>query len=491
MDPSFKEISSQDAIRLGARDIPTFGHIFFPKTCRQKSPEFHYEISQVFQTPGHRLVGVEIFRDGAKTSLARLYMAKRIAYCLSNTMMAVNINQDKAKHTTRWLMRQIEFNRPFAETFNLRKGSKWTNEWFSVINGNGQEVNVVAAGITGGLRGLNIDDYRPDFILCDDISDRENTATDEQREKADEAFFAQLVRSLAPASEMPLAQLVLLQTPINSYDLISRAKKDPLFQIVTHSCFRADGQSSWPERRSTDELLKEKQGYINRNKLSMWLAEMECQLISGETQSFNKNWLKYWNVYPEEGRVVISVDPASSEEKDADFFAIVVLKFHRQQVYVLDYHLERGLMPDAACAKIFEYAIQYQCRDLVVETVAYQRVLKWYMEQEIRRRRIWLTCHSFDDKRRKDDRISQAIDLTAPYGNLFIREGMMEFEEVFELYGPGYKGKVDLLDATSIGICWNLDSSFGGGIDVEGEYRRLREADEDLEDVNQRYRGAP
>jgi hypothetical protein len=447
-------------------------------------------MSAHLENPANRYIGLSTFRDSAKTTLARAYIMKRIAYCISRTIMAVNISAPKAQHTTRWLMRQIEFNRPFAQAFKLRKGDKWTPEWFTCINAEDQPVNVVASGITSGLRGLNIEDYRPDFIFADDISDRENTATEDQRAKANETFFAQLVRSLAPRSEAPLSQLALGQTPINSYDIISQAGKDPQFKVFKYSCFDASGQSSWAARRSTDELLAEKQGYINRNMLSLWLAEMECELVSGETQSFEKRWLRYFTVFPGEGQVVICIDPASSEEAKADFFAIVVLLFHGANVYLLEYTLQRGMMPDAACAYVFEYALRYGARDVVVETVAYQKILKWYLEQEIQKRRIWLTVHKYDDKRNKDDRMVQAITQVAPYGNLWVREEMSEFLEVFELYGPGYGGKVDLLDAVSIGISWKMKK---GQIvsDYEGEFRRLREEDEELDGGKTSFMGAP
>lgn len=486
-------LSVAEAIKLAARDVPTFGRIWFPRTFRQKSPEFHFAMSGALENPLNRYIGFEIFRDGAKTTLARAYTMKRIAYCISKTIMLVNINATKAQQSLRWLLRQVEYNRPFAEAYKLRKGGKWTDEWATIYNAQDEPVNVVAMGITAGLRGINIDDYRPDFIFCDDISDRENTATEDQRTKAQEAFFAQLVRSLAPSSDSPLAQLVLAQTPINSFDLITQAEKDPQFRVLKYSCFGADGESSWPTRRPTDELLREKAGYIARNMLSLWLAEMECQLVTSEAKAFQKRWLKYWQVLPDmrEGRTVIVCDPASSKEKTADFFAIAVLFFYRGGVYLLEYSLARGMMPDAACAKIFEYAQRYGCRNVVVETVAYQKILSWYLQREIQERRVWLNVDEVRDQRRKEDRITQAITAVAPFGKLFVREGMSEFEEVFELYGPGYDGKDDLIDAVSIGISWHFGQGYSASEDVEGEFTRIREADAELPDVNESYLGAP
>lgn len=488
--PSLVSMSVKEAIALGARDIPTFGQIWFPRTFRQASPEFHYEMSHTLEDSANRLIGFMVFRDGAKTTLCRAYVAKRIAYCISRTVMLVNISGAKAQHSLRWLKKQIEFNAPFREAFGLRKGEKWTDEWITIINSQGESVNVVATGITAGLRGLNIDDYRPDLILCDDISDRENTATEDQRAKANEAFFAQLVRSLAPASDAPMSQLALAQTPINSFDLISQAAQDSTFKVVRHSCFRPDGQSSWPARRSTESLLAEKAGYIQRNQLSIWLAEMECQLTNSENQAFKKTWLRYWNVRPAEGRVAIVLDPAASDAPKADFFAIGVMLFYRGQVYLLEYFLARGVMPDAACAKVFEFAQRYGARDVVVETVAYQKIMAWYLAREIQARRIWLTVHEVNDRRRKDDRIIQAITAVAPYGQLFIREGMAEFEEVFELYGPAFEGKDDLIDMVATGITWHFGKTYSGGDDYEGEFQRLRADEEDLEEQSN-WQGAP
>lgn len=485
------QLSTTDAIKLGTRDLPTFGHIFFPKTFRQKSPALHFAVSEVLTDRTNRLVGLEMFRDAAKTTLARTYAAKRLAYCISRTILFVNINATKAQHSLRWIKRQVEFNARFRDTFQLRKGEKWTDEWATVYNSQGEPVNLLAMGITGGLRGVNIDDFRPDFIFLDDVCDAENMGTEEGRAKVNEAVFAQLVRSLTPASEAPLAQLVIAQTPINTFDIISQAKKDPTFRVFTYSCFGPDGQSAWPERRSTDELLAEKQGYINRNQLSTWLAEMECQLISGELQAFVREWLQYWNAYPEDGECVIVVDPASSEEKTADFFAIAVLCFYGKNIYLLDYHLARGMMPDAACDKIFEFVKTYKATQLVVETVAYQKILAWYLRKEIEKRRVYIHVHEYDDKRKKDDRIVQSITQVAPYGNLWIREGMTEFEEVFQLYGPGYRGKVDLLDAVSIGIAWKLQGYIRDPETLEGEFQRLREVEASIPDINDDWRGAP
>src|SRR5690606_10263027 len=126
--------------------------------------------------------GAEVFRGGGKTTLCRLTLSRRIAYALSRNILNVGVNETMAIYTNRWLKRQMENNTLWTQVFKLRPGSKWTDEYFIIEHGiEGCEIHVTAKGVTSGLRGLNLDDYRPDFILCDDICNEENTATEEGR----------------------------------------------------------------------------------------------------------------------------------------------------------------------------------------------------------------------------------------------------------------------------------------------------------------------
>ena len=78
-------ISPREAVRLGATSLTLYGRLFFPKTFRQSSPAFHDEIGKVLMatSPDYRNVAIEVFRDGAKTTLLRTYASQRIAYGIS------------------------------------------------------------------------------------------------------------------------------------------------------------------------------------------------------------------------------------------------------------------------------------------------------------------------------------------------------------------------------------------------------------------------
>src|SRR3990167_1444592 len=228
-------LSPKQAVDEGARSLVTYGKLFFPRTFRQKSPKMHEEMGKALYSHD-RYNAFKVFRDGAKTSLLRVYSSQRIAYALSRTIMYVSVSQQHSMFSLRWMRRQVEFNKRWANTFGLSKGTKWTDEWMEVKhnlledeNDKSQPVTItmLAMGITGQIRGFNPDDFRADLIIVDDVLNEENTATVEQRKKIDDLLFGALFNSLAPASEAPLAKAVFAQTPMNKDDAIERCMKDP------------------------------------------------------------------------------------------------------------------------------------------------------------------------------------------------------------------------------------------------------------------------
>lgn len=471
-------ISPKEAVHLGAQSLKMFGRLFFPKTFRQDSPGFHDEIGQQLYSDA-RFNAFEVFRGGAKTSLLRVFTAQRISYAISRTIMYVSSSQGHSVHSIRWLKRAIMFNTHFAQTFGLTKGSKWTDEIIEINHGIDEvPITVIAMGITGQIRGFNIDDYRPDLIIIDDALNEENTATAEQRQKTENLIFGALLNSLAPASEAPRAKAVFLQTPLNQLDAIEKCMKDPQWRGLRFGCFDEAGRSRWETRLPTAQLLADKQSAILRRQYQLWMREMECQIVAGEETTFDINRLQYYTVYPTDMTIVLSIDPASSDSPNADFLVIMVVGFHGPNIYVLDYFAERGVMPDAVAAKFFEFIWTYRPRKGAVETVAYQKILKWYLEQEMLKRRTFLPIDSVNDRRKKSDRIIQAIAGPMHMGCLFIKPSHTALVEQMSSYSPNDDSQHDdILDALAMAI---TSINPAQRTDLEGEYEVLDD-EEDFE----------
>ena len=182
MEAMKEEMGLAEIVELAAVDSTFYAHHFFPKAFRQGTPDFHKELWGVLEHPGNRHVAIKVFRGGAKTTLLRCFTSKRIAYGISHTILFVSETQDHAIRSVEWIKKAVEFNRQWSEVFQLRPGKKWTGAEIEILHGvDDYPIRIIALGITGQTRGVNIDDYRPDLIVVDDPCNEENTATPEQR----------------------------------------------------------------------------------------------------------------------------------------------------------------------------------------------------------------------------------------------------------------------------------------------------------------------
>lgn len=455
-----ESVGYSEAIELSVADSIFYSHYWFPDITRQESPDFHGRIWTLFEN--NRFSNAEIFRGGAKTTIARLYMSKRIAYGLSHTILFVGPNRDPhASASVAWLMRQVEYNTEWAQAFGLKKGAKWTPTNCEVIHEKfNYPIRIMAIGITGAVRGINIDGHRPDLVIVDDPCDEENTATPEQRNKISTLFFAAIKESLVPVSEDPTAAMMLLQTPLDEMDLSAECSKSSEFASLTVGILTDEdesiAESSWPARWSKEVILAEKKASMERNQISLWMREKMCLIVARETSAFRQEWIVYWEVLPITARYVMAIDPAPILSDKArmtgqvtDLQAVMVKCYWRGHVYVVEYHTSRDENPDELVSHLNRMLRKYPILRCGVEGTAYQRTLKWFIEREIRAGKMKavyiVELPAVGSKR---TRIIQAHTGVASNGMFHIHTSHTEFLEQWIKF-PNTRFK-DLLDVSAM-----------------------------------------
>ena len=482
------EIPLEELVELAGADSELYCRTFFPNTVRQPFAEFHHDAWKKLDSEA-RLVNLLIFRGGGKTSHCRLYTSKSIAYGLSNTILYTGKSEGHAIRSTSWIKKNVEHNALWRDTFKLRVGSKWQDTEFEIIVGDNHSVWVMAVGITGSIRGINRDDYRPDLIVLDDVLDDENAHTAEQRQKITNLVYGALLESLAPKSESPHAKMIGLNTPQNKEDFAVQALKDPSWVSAVYGCFTKETmnlpmeyqESSWEARFPTKDLLKEKQSAANRNMLSTFLREKECKLTSAETASFKLPWLNKYSLPPEKFTAVYAIDPVPPPSDAAiskglhrnDFEAHVVWGAYGNNRFLLDYRLMRGHEPTWTIKTFFELQKRWRPIKCLVESVAYQRTLMWLLKKAMDQQRQWFAITEFDDRRKKYNRIVTAHNGPASAGRLYVRNEQVEFIEQFGQY-PDVNHD-DLLDASSMALM-ELEGMY---VDKEGNVMSMLDDEDD------------
>lgn len=490
----------QEMVSLAAVDGVFYSHLFFEKTVRQGSPAFHRSIWKALENPSNRYVDTMVFRGGAKTTLLRLFTSKRIALALSRTILYIGKSEGHAARSVNWLKKQVEFNSRWAQTYGLRKGSVWTATEIEILHEvEGITIRVLAMGITGSVRGINIDDYRPDLIVLDDIQDEENSATPEQRAKIEDLVFGALKESLAPASECPDAMMAMLQTPLDQEDIISKCQRDPEWVSLRFGTFTAEtedvsieGQESiWPERWPSKVLREEKLAAFARNQASLWYRERECKLVSRETSDFDVDWVQYWTVLPERMTTVMVIDPVPPPTEKAvrqglakkDFEVLNVLGVKNGQVFDIEYAANKGHEPDWTIAKFFELKTRWRPRKCIILAYNYEQTLKWLLDKAMRQRREYLQIETVQDRRSKRDRIVDGLNGVLSSRHFYVKSDMVEL--IDQIRNHPSVSHDDVIETAAMGAEALLSMDY-----IDAEYEELELEEEGMPTLVN-FRSAP
>lgn len=447
-------LSLDDMVELGAVDGIFFCHEWFPKAFRQNSPEFHYSMMADLESSENQFVAWEVFRGGAKTTLLRAATAKRISYGLTRTAVFTSAAQRHAERTIRWLKRQIEFNSYWTSTFGLQKGSKWTDAEIEIINHLlGIRCTILAIGMTGQTRGINVDDYRPDFWIADDPCNEENTSSEDQREKTEELFFGAMQGSLAPLSENPHSKMGLAQTSLHKDDLINLCHRDPTWKTSKFGILDERGESRWPDRFPTEEVQAKRASYISRGQKHIWDREMEVKISPKEGKAFMMEHVQFYDYLPTNLITYIGIDPARERHanpKKAHKSAIVCFGVNQQGVYLLDFYAQKQKNPEELWAEFFRMATRWNPRMTGVEGIAYQQMLAWYFRQKMASLNWFTVIREIEDRRKKADRIRQAHAGLIQERRFFIARGHTEYYSELDDYSDDQD--IDLLDAGAMAL---------------------------------------
>jgi phage terminase large subunit-like protein len=469
-NPEQPQVSVAELVKLCAINNDLYCRTFFPQTFRQKSPSFDKEIWDAFDDPRKRNINVLAFRGAAKTTRARAFTSKRIAYGVSRTILYIGSSEDAALRSIRWIKNAVEKNKLWSSTFGVEPGDKWAENEIEIRHKLFQHpIWIIGVGITStNIRGINFDDYRPDLIVGDDVLQDENSATQVQREKIAELVLTAIKNSLISRVEEPNAKMVLLNTPQHREDFSQQAKSDPEFSTIEIPCWTkatwnlpvSEQESVWPELYPSTDLRAEKLAALKRNRLSQFTREKEVKLTTRESASFLPGWLNIEMNKPVGLRCVLGIDPVPppSEQQLAkglqgkDYEALYMWGQDAQGYHLLDWKRNHGHEPNWTCNAFFELCYRWRPFVVALEAIAYQRTLKWIIEQEMKRRRMYYMIDPVVDKRKKQTRIISVFSGIASQGQVFIGPEDTFFAEQFENYSEIYTDIDDDLDASAMAL---------------------------------------
>lgn len=310
-----------------------FIEFFLAEELTSQVPQFHKEIWGLLTTTALERVLLAIPRDHAKTTLAKLcvvwyflFTNHRFCAYLSNTNAI-------AKNACRDIMaffRNSNFEMVFGKVKVLKESETESLWMFEIPMGNGRVKQCILRAVGAGqqMRGINIDNQRPDITVIDDVEDNENTESELLQKKLDKWMFGPYLKALARRKK-----IIWLGNMLQKTSLLARLSRNPKWNPVVFGAMVKDAvtgalTSLWPERWSIEELVEDFKEYRDLSLVETWMCEMMNMPGHGEN-GFTADQIRYEPAITPGGNqrlraAWITLDPAFGEQAHNDNSAIVV-----------------------------------------------------------------------------------------------------------------------------------------------------------------------
>jgi len=462
--PSGSTTKDEEEIRHSLRERAKRSTYFFAKAVlgfADLTVSTHGPICRTLDSPTKRKL-IVMPRDHLKTSIATVAdTIRRIVVNPNIRILLGNETATNASHFLRRIAAVFDRNARFRWLFpelieepNTR--TKWSeNEILVPRTEDHPESTVEAIGVGGAVVSRHYD-----LIKLDDLVGKEASESDEIMKKTRDWY--DYCESLL---HHPIeSEIHVVGTRWTHNDLIRKIidSEGEYFDQVITSAILPNGQPLWPERFTLDVLAR------IRAKIGSW--KFSCQYLNQphdpDATSFNTSWIKHYRLQGdvcigEDGsssnihqmRKYLTVDPAISDKDQACNSALVVSGVdHIRRKWLLEIVAKR-MQPMTLMDHIFRMSRQWDIEVVGLESIAFQKALKFWLSQEMERRAQFVNVQELktDTHQKKASRI-RGLQPFFEGGEVYslpagASDGFRQFHEEYEAFPVG--ALVDVIDALS------------------------------------------
>ena len=427
---------------------------------------FHKELCHFVQDNMHKKKLILVPRGHLKSTLITVgYSVFRLIQDPTVRILIQNAGYQTAADFVRAIKRHLQFNEDLIRIFGAlaEDPEEWSENRITLKTAKssekGKEPNITGWGVETTKTGQHYD-----LIIHDDLVERENIGTREQIEKVILRYKDSL-DLLDPGGQM----LVIgtrwtdgdlyswIMDPenhvISSYEVMIRKALEWEGDLAT-ALKSGEGIKSnlWPEKFDNKELwtrYREKGPYE-------FSTQYLNDPVTPEDATFKREWFGYYEPTDAIGKLFhtyITVDPAISMERDADFTAMVVTSIDQYgNIYIREV-IRAKLTPRQIIDQLFRLAEQWHPNRIGVEDVAYQKALAYSIREEAAKRGRYLPIQEVRPGGRTKDQRIQALQPLYAAGKVFHWKQMLNnnyFED--ELLRFPRATHDDIIDALSYSL---------------------------------------
>lgn len=375
---------------------------------KEELAPFHKELCNFVQDNTKKKKLILIPRGHLKSTLITIgYCTQQIIKNPNIRILILNATWQMAVDFLTEIKRNLQTNQTILELFGdvTQNNTEWSQDRITLArtDHNIKGPTVWATGIDSNLVGSH-----PDLIILDDVVNRDNSQTLEQNEKVI-LRYKDCLDLLEPGGQLIAIGTRWSESDFYSWILDPENEVGKSYDKMIRRAYEGDLETGegfnplWPAKFSQKELL-------TRLREKGWY-EFSSQYLNDpvpqQNADFKREWFQYYDLEDYRGTkmtTVLTVDPAISEKREGDFTAMAVTGIDQfSNIFIKD--LARGhWKPSQIIEAIFYLDELWHPNAILVETIAYQKALAYFLQDEMRRRNKYLPIieKKFQEKSKRE-----------------------------------------------------------------------------------------
>ena len=270
-------VERSQIIEACRQDLNFLAPMAMPDTFEEDFPAVHLLIWQMLtaelvkETRGFPKIALGIPRGHAKTTIVKLAILYAILFTKRKYILVISSIEKHATNIIRDVMAMLEEDN-IARTFGRwSDGAMINQEAIKMFSFQGREIIIHGVGALGKVRGTNLGNARPDFMIFEDVQTREAAQSDVQSKAIEGWMYATAMKAKSPKGCLYLFVANMFPT---DHSILRKLKKNPKWIKFICGAILQDGSALWEAVHPLEELLEDLEHDTAAGQPEVFLAEV-------------------------------------------------------------------------------------------------------------------------------------------------------------------------------------------------------------------------
>ena len=358
---------------LAALIMPVVFKYLFPPVFKSI---WAWLLSYIHKSRDFSQLAIGLPRGFGKTMLIKIFIIYCILFTKRKFILIICGTQTKANNIVSDIMGMLSENNVMKVFGDWRVGVINDRQELKRFGFRGRNIILAGAGASSDIRGVTLENERPDVMIFDDIQTREDADSEMISSKLETWMTGTAMKAKSPHGCLFIFIANMYPT---KWSLLRKLKHNPTWTKFISGGILSSGESLWEELQPISQLLKEYE-----NDLAMGHPEIFYSEVLNDENATVNNACDISKIppYPYQdndipGARFIVIDP-SNDKINSDSVSIGYFEVHNGYP-ALRHCIEGRFSPGDTIREALKLALANNCSLIAVESNAFQySLLYWF-----------------------------------------------------------------------------------------------------------------